>query len=89
MTNRVVYPKQRRFEYDFGTCGMVAFVYEENGESVVFENCTISDSFLDVSGITNTSYSLHAWAYYNGNDAAGCIDEAPGLAVTNSTVISE
>ena len=72
--------------YDFGTCGMVAFVYERDGESVVFENSKLANSTLDVSQITSTDYALHAWAYYDGNDSEGCIDEASGLTVIDCAV---
>jgi hypothetical protein len=69
--------------YDFFTTGMVSFVYNTDGETVSFENCTITNVTLDCA----RSYDYHAFVYCNNDDDNFLIDEVDGVTVTNCKVI--
>ncbi len=67
---------------DFMIAGMVAFVYEDDNDKVVFENCTVTDVTL----ISNSKgYGAMASIYCNDGSAAGSFDTADGVTVTNVT----
>ncbi|MBP3662524.1 MAG: hypothetical protein J6J25_05410 [Bacteroidales bacterium] len=66
--------------YDFCTAGMVAFVYADNNDKVVFENCTVKDVKLIAP---DDSYKAHAAVYTTGSDSL--YNEAEGVTVTNVT----
>jgi hypothetical protein len=65
--------------YDFCTTGMVAFVYEDNNDKVVFENCTVSDVYITAPNV----YTAHAWVYTTGSDTL--YNEVEGVTVTGCT----
>ena len=66
--------------YDFCTAGMVAFVYADDNDKVVFENCTVKDVKLIAP---DDSYKAHAAVYTTGSSSL--YDEAEGVTVTNVT----
>lgn len=66
--------------YDFCTAGMVAFVYADNNDKVVFENCTVKDVKLIAP---DDGYKAHAAVYTTGSDSL--YNEAEGVTVTNVT----
>ena len=74
-------------QYDFCTTGMVAFVYEDNNDKVVFENCTISN--VKIIAPTTYNYNGHAWVYTTGanNDGStdGYYNDVDGVIVTGCT----
>ena len=65
--------------YDFCTTGMVAFVYADDNDKVVFENCTVSDVELYAPNV----YTAHAWVYTTGSETL--FNEVEGVTVTNCT----
>ena len=65
--------------YDFCTTGMVAFVYAEDNDKIVFENCTVKDVKL----YAPTVYTAHAAVYTEGSDVL--FNEAVGVTVENVT----
>ena len=65
--------------YDFCTTGMVAFVYADDNDKVVFENCTVSDVEL----YAPNAYTAHAWVYTTGSETL--FNEVEGVTVTNCT----
>jgi hypothetical protein len=69
-------------QYDFCTAGMIAFVYEGNADSAVFENCTVSGVKLCSVG---NGYASHAWVYVNDADTDDCFNEVAGVTVTGCT----
>jgi hypothetical protein len=58
---------------------MVAFVYEDNNDKVVFENCTVSDVYITAPNV----YTAHAWVYTTGSDTL--YNEVEGVTVTGCT----
>lgn len=66
--------------YDFCTAGMVAFVYADDNDKVVFENCKVKDVKLFAP---DDSYKAHAAVYTTGSSSL--YDEAEGVTVTNVT----
>jgi hypothetical protein len=73
-------------QLDFGTCGLVAFVYADDGEKLVLENCTISDSTL--VGVNQGGYDYNGWAYYmSENKQPVRVDEVEGFTVINCTKV--
>jgi hypothetical protein len=66
--------------YDFCTAGLVSFVYVDNNDKIVFENCTVSD--VKLYGPTN-GYKAHAAVYTTGSEEL--YNEAEGVTVTNVT----
>ena len=70
-------------QYDFMTCGLVAFVYVGDNDSVVFENTTISNVAL--ANTNSGGYSYHAFVYYNDQDTNDCFNEAEGVTVSGCT----
>jgi hypothetical protein len=67
--------------YDFCTTGMVAFVYEDDHDQVVFDNCTVTNVTL----ICPDSYDAHAFVYTTGSETL--YNEVEGVVVTDCTVI--
>ena len=65
--------------YDFCTTGMVAFVYAEDNDKIVFENCTVKDVKLYAPNV----YTAHAAVYTEGSDVL--FNEAVGVTVENVT----
>ena len=65
--------------YDFCTTGMVAFVYADDNDKVVFENCTVSDVKL----YAPNAYTAHAAIYTTGSETL--FNEAEGVTVNNVT----
>ena len=65
--------------YDFCTTGMVAFVYAEDNDKIVFENCTVKDVRLYAPNV----YTAHAAVYTEGSDVL--FNEAVGVTVENVT----
>ena len=70
-------------QYDFMTCGLVAFVYVGDNDKVEFENTTISNVAL--VNTNSGGYNYHAYVYYNDQDTNDCFNEAEGVTVTNCT----
>lgn len=66
--------------YDFCTTGMVAFVYEDDNDKVVFENCTVTKVTLNCPD----SYDAHAFVYTAGSETL--YNEVEGVVVTDCTV---
>ena len=69
----------KAISYDFCTTGMVAFVYADDNDKVVFENCTVSDVKLYAPNV----YTAHAAIYTTGSETL--FNEAEGVTVTNVT----
>ena len=65
--------------YDFCTAGMVAFVYEDDNDHIVFENCTVKNVKLYAPNV----YTAHAAVYTAGSDTL--YNEAEGVTVENVT----
>lgn len=65
--------------YDFCTTGMVAFVYADDNDKIVFENCTVKDVRLYAPNV----YTAHAAIYTEGSDVL--FNEAVGVTVENVT----
>lgn len=65
--------------YDFGTAGMVAFVYEGDNDRIVFENCSVKDVQL----YAPNAYTAHAAIYTAGSETL--YNEAEGVVVENVT----
>jgi hypothetical protein len=70
--------------YDFGTCGIIGFVYVDDADKVVFENTAISN--VTLANTNASGYALHAFVYYDGEN---CFNEAEGVTVTNCTFVSK
>lgn len=70
---------------DFMACGMVAFVYTSDGDSVIFENSTISNTAIMVG---STGYGSVGYVYSIDGNAAGTFDSADGVTVTNCVKLS-
>jgi hypothetical protein len=70
--------------YDFGTCGIIGFVYVDDADKVVFENTAISN--VTLANTKSSGYALHAFVYYDGEN---CVNEAEGVTVTNCTFVSK
>ena len=68
-------------QYDFCTAGMVAFVHENDNDTITFENCTVSNVKL----YAPKAYEGHAWIYTIGGDSSEAVNEAPGVTVSNCT----
>jgi len=66
--------------FDFCTAGMVSFVYAEDGESIEFENCTVTNVKLIAP---NDGYKAHAAVYTT--DSESLYNTADGVTVTNCT----
>ena len=69
--------------YDFCTAGLVAFVYEDDNDKIVFENCTVTDVTLNAR---QNGYTAHAWVYSAGSDTL--YNEVEGVTVTNCTFVA-
>ncbi len=67
--------------YDFCTAGLVSFVYADNNDKIVFENCSVSD--VKLYGPTTYGYKAHAAIYTTGSETL--FNEAEGVTVTNVT----
>ena len=67
--------------YDYMTCGLVAFVYTDDAETVSFENCTISDTNLYAEN--PNGYTVHAFVYAEEDVTGRYFDTANGVTVTN------
>ena len=65
--------------YDFGTAGIVAFVYEGDNDRIVFKNCSVKDVQL----YAPKSYTAHAAIYTAGSETL--YNEAEGVVVENVT----
>ena len=65
--------------YDFCTTGMVAFVYEDDNDRIVFENCSVKDVQLYAPNV----YTAHAAIYTAGSETL--YNEAEGVVVENVT----
>ena len=65
--------------YDFCTAGMVAFVYEDDNDCIVFENCSVKDVQLYAPNV----YTAHAAIYTAGSGTL--YNEAEGVVVENVT----
>ena len=65
--------------YDFCTTGMVAFVYADDNDKIVFENCTITDVALYAPNV----YTAHAAVYTTGSSTL--FNEVEGVTVNNVT----
>lgn len=68
--------------YDFMCAGMIAFVYEADGEKVTFENCLVKNVNLYGKG---TYYNALAYVYCNDGSPEGSFDEVEGVTVENCT----
>lgn len=68
--------------YDFCTAGLVAFVYEDDNDKVVFENCTLTNVTLKaIKGY----YQGHAFVYTYGGGVGEGYNEVEGVTVTGCT----
>ena len=67
--------------YDFMTCGMVAFVYVGDNDTIVFDNSTISNTVL--RNTNSGGYAYHAFLYYTDAPVDDCFNEAEGVTVTD------
>ncbi len=65
--------------YDFATCGMVAFVYVGDNDSIEYENCSVTGVKLRAN---SGGYNYHANLHYTGSEL---INEHSGVKVTNVT----
>ena len=74
-------------QYDFCTTGMVAFVNDGDNDTVVFENCTITN--VNLIAPNTYGYDGHAWVYTTGagapGDGSSYFNEVAGVVVTNCT----
>ena len=74
-------------QYDFCTTGMVAFVYDDDNDKVVFENCTVTN--VNLIAPNTYGYDGHAWVYTTGagapGDGSSYFNEVAGVVVTNCT----
>lgn len=69
-------------QYDFATCGMIAFVYTTNNDYVEYEDCSITNVKLRaVSG----GYNSHANIHYTSADTDDQINEHSEVKVSNVT----
>ena len=69
---------------DFMACGMGAFVYVDDGEKVVFENCTLSDTTVKS---TYGGYDANALVYSVDGIPEGCYNTVEGVTVTNCSIV--
>ena len=65
--------------YDFCTTGMVAFVYEDDNDHILFENCSVKNVKLYAPNV----YQAHAAVYTAGSDTL--YNEVEGVTVENVT----
>jgi len=66
--------------YDFCTTGMVSFVYADDNDKIVFENCSVKDVVIEAP---YDSYKAHATIYTT--DSESLYNEAEGVTVDNCT----
>lgn len=65
--------------YDFCTAGMVAFVYEDDNDHILFENCSVKNVKLYAPNV----YTAHAAVYTAGSDTL--YNEIEGVTVESVT----
>lgn len=70
---------------DFMVCGMIAWVATSEKEAVTFENCTVDNVTLQIP--TESEYNSYAYIYSTDGDAAGSVNEAVGVTVTNCKAV--
>lgn len=67
--------------FDYMTCGLVSFVNAGDGETISFDNCTITDT--DLYSRNPNGYTVHAFVYAEDDAIGKYYDSADGVTVTN------